>query len=79
MMRLSVDFENPSQQWWESGGRELWEAITEAFDGSKVVLDDDLARSWLADASRIPGWHGGPEHAPHPIVAAPVAEDEEFL
>jgi hypothetical protein len=77
MTRLSVDFEHTSRTWWESGGQTLWDAITEGFDGSSVVVDDDLARSWLAEASRIAGWDDGHEYAPHPIVARPVDEDEE--
>ncbi len=77
MTRLSVDFEHTSRTWWDSGGQALWEAITEGFDGSSVVVDDDLAHSWLAEASRISGWDDGSEYAPHPIVARPVAEDEE--
>jgi hypothetical protein len=77
MTRLSVDFEHTSRTWWENGGDALWEAITEGFDGSSVVVDDDLARSWLAEASRVAGWNDGNEYAPHPIVARPVNEDEE--
>ncbi len=77
MRRLSVDFENGSSTWWDSGGRELWEGIAEGFDGSSVTLDDDLAESWLAEASKIAGWEDGPEYAPHPIRMAPLADDEE--
>ena len=32
MVRLAIDFENSSRTWWESGGRALWESITEGFD-----------------------------------------------
>ena len=56
MVRLAVDFENPSRQWWDGGGRELWEGITEDFDGHSVVLEESLADSWLAAARKIPGW-----------------------
>jgi hypothetical protein len=79
MVRLSVDFENPSRIWWERGGSELWDGITEGFDGSAVVLDDDIAESWLAEARRIPGWDGGPEYAPHPIAVSNVDEDDPSL
>jgi hypothetical protein len=78
MKRLSVDFEHTSRTWWESGGQELWDGITEGFDGSSVVVDDDLARSWLAEAGRLPGWEDGTEYAPHPIRCSEVDEDEEF-
>jgi hypothetical protein len=76
MIRLSVDFEHPLRTWWERGGQELWEGIIEGFEDTSVVLDDDLAESWLAEARRIPGWDAGPDYARHPIVARPLAEDE---
>jgi hypothetical protein len=78
VIRLSVDFEHPSRTWWENGGQELWDGVVGGFEESKVVLDDDLAASWLARARAIPGWNDGPEYARHPIAATPVAEDEEF-
>ena len=77
MIKLSVDFEHPSREWWESGGQELWDGVTG--DGeSSAVLDDDVAESWLREARKIPGWDGGPDYAPHPIAASAVAEDDEF-
>ena len=79
MLRLSVDFECTGRTWWEGGGRDLWESITEGFDGPSVVLDDDLAESWLARARLLPGWSEGPDYAPHPIAVSAVAEDEEFI
>lgn len=75
LTRLAVDFEHPSRTWWESGGRELWEAITEGFGENAVVLDAEVAESWLAEARRVQGWEDGPEHAPHPIAAGPVEGD----
>jgi hypothetical protein len=77
LIRLSVDFEFASRTWWESGGRDLWEGIAEGFDGSSVVLDEGLARSWLEQAQRIPGWSEGPDYAPHPVAAVAVEEDED--
>jgi len=77
LIKLSVDFEHPSREWWESGGQELWDGVTG--DGeSSAVLDDDVAESWLREARKIPGWDGGPDYAPHPIAASAVAEDDEF-
>jgi len=77
MLRLSVDFENTAQSWWDAGGRDLWEGIIEGFDNNSVVLDDSLAESWLASARKLPGWDDGPEYAPHPITIAAVDEFEE--
>jgi hypothetical protein len=76
MVRLSVDFECPARDWWKNGGQELWEAITEGFDGSKVIVDDDLAASWLAEAAAVSGWADGPSYAPHPIRAEPVNPED---
>ena len=78
MVRLAVDFEHTSRTWWESGGDELWEGITEGFDGSAVVVDEDLAESWLNAARTIEGWDDGPEYAPHPISMSTLAEDEPY-
>ena len=78
MVRLAIDFENPATEWWESGGRDLWDALIEGFDNNDVVLESGLAESWLAQAATITGWEGGPEWAPHPIFSKPIDEDEEF-
>jgi len=79
MTRLALDFENTSRTWWENGGEALWNGIADEPDASSVVVDDDLARSWLAEASRIAGWDEGTDYAPHPIVATPLADDEPDL
>ena len=78
MLRLAIDFECPAPIWWEKGGRELWESITEGFDGSSVVLDDSIAASWLERARQLPGWDDGPEYAPHPVTVSTVNEDEDL-
>ncbi len=77
LLRLAIDFENPAETWWENGGRELWESVAEGFDTSNVVLEGSIARSWLAQAERIPGWSEGPDYAPHPIVIKTVDADED--
>ena len=78
MVRLAIDFENPGKQWWESGGRDLWDALIEGFDNNAVVLEQGLAESWLTQAAAIPGWTGGPEWAPHPVRIKQINEDEEL-
>ena len=75
MIKLAIDFEHPSRQWWDSGGQELWDGIVEEMGASSVVTDDDIARSWLAQASALPGWDGGPEFAPHPIQSRSLEDD----
>jgi hypothetical protein len=76
MKKLSIDFEFSSRAWWENGGQALWDALTEGFDGSRVIVDDDLAASWLVQAGAIAGWNDGAEYAPHPIRASELSEDE---
>lgn len=75
-VRLAIDFENPSKEWWEAGGQELWEGLAEAPDASSVVVDSELARSWIEQARRLPGWDAGPEFAPHPVRAIELAHDD---
>ena len=77
-MRLAVDFEHASRTWWEAGGRELWDAITEGFGENAVLLEATVAESWLAEARQLEGWSDGPEHAPHPIAASSVEGDLEW-
>jgi hypothetical protein len=79
VIKLAIDFEFPSRDWWENGGQQLWEAVADAPDAAKVVVDEELAESWLAQAARIDGWHDGAEYAPHPVRAVPLAEDDEDL
>lgn len=76
MVKLSVDFEHGSRTWWQAGGQELWEGLTGGFEESSVVVDDDVARSWLAEAAQLSGWSDGPAFAPHPIAAQTLAEDD---
>lgn len=79
MKKLAIDFECPSRTWWESGGQDLWDAVAEGFDGSSVLVDDNLADSWLEQARAIPGWAEGHEYAPHPVRADEVDPEDEYL
>ena len=78
MVRLAIDFENPSPEWWESGGRDLWEAILEGFDNDSVVVDRGIAESWFAEAAKLPGWDEGFEFSPYPICIKEIDEDEDL-
>ena len=77
LVRLSIDFENTARHWWDSGGRELWESLLDEPDAGNVVVDEAIARSWLAQAAGIAGWDEGPEFAPHPVRPSDVADDED--
>jgi hypothetical protein len=77
IVRLAIDFENQATEWWESGGRELWEALVEDFDAGSVIVDSALAESWLGQAASLPGWDAGTEFSRHPVFIRPIDEDEE--
>ena len=44
-----------------------------------MLIDENLANSWLEEAKRIPGWDEGPEYAPHPIRSETVDPEDEIL
>lgn len=77
MVRLAVDFENPGTEWWNSGGRDLWEALAQGFEENAVVVEFSIANSWLSQAAQVPGWEGGPEFSPNPICLREINDDEE--
>ena len=77
LVKLAIDYEFESREWWDQGGQELWDAIN---DGSgAVLLDEDVAESWLTQAASVPGWDAGPEYAPHPIAQSSVDEEDAAL
>lgn len=78
-MRLAIDFEFSSRTWWDNGGQQLWDALAESFEGSGVVVDRDLAESWLVQAGQIEGWSDGPDYAPHPVRMLEIDEDDADL
>ncbi|MEE2665772.1 MAG: hypothetical protein VX681_16785 [Myxococcota bacterium] len=78
MIRLSIDFECSAEEWWENGGRDLWESLAEGFDNNDVLLDEPIAQSVMAQAAQLPGWESGHDHAPHPLRLEDVDEDEEL-
>lgn len=77
MLKLAIDHEFGSRTWWQSGGQSLWDAISDG--AGAVVLEDDIARSWLRQAAEIPGWADGHDFAPHPVAAVPFGDDEPEL
>lgn len=79
LVRLAIDYEFSSREWWEKGGQDLWEAIADASGAAVVILDDALADSWLAQARSLPGWNDGRDYAPHPVAVSPADEEDEAL
>ncbi len=76
MVRLAIDFENQSREWWDNGGQDLWDSIIEGFENNAVLLDESLAESWIAHAKQIPGWDNGHPYSPNPVVLQAVDDDE---
>ena len=68
MVRLAIDFENPEPRVVGIGrARTSGMPLIEGFDNNDALVDRSIADSWLAEAAKLPGWHGGPEFstAPH--------------
>lgn len=79
LIRLVIDYEFSSREWWEGGGQDLWEALADTSGTAVVVLEESLADAWLDQARALPGWNDGPEYAPHPVAASPADEEDEAI
>ena len=79
LVRLAIDYEFSSREWWDAGGQDLWEALADTGETAVVVLEETLADSWLAQARALPGWNDGHEYAPHPVAVSPADEEDEAL
>ena len=68
---FSVDEENSAEDWWTAArkAKHMPPALRPLFDtnGSMVVVDAHDAPAILAWCKALPGWEGGPRHAPHPL------------
>lgn len=73
MYTVSIDYENNAEEWWENGGRELWNAFvspTTWISEQKVIGREVVV--FLEVAKQIPGWDAGPEHAKYPFFVTEV-------
>ena len=78
MVRLKIDFEFSSRVWWKNGGQALWNGIAEVFDDNSILVEENIASSWLAKAKFIEGWNEGTDYAPHPVVVVDAGDDVGF-
>ena len=69
MRRIAIDYECPSPEWWEAGGRDLWDSLIDGFGETSVVLDDGVAESILAQAAVYRAGRGAERSTP-PIRCA---------
>jgi hypothetical protein len=79
MVVLRVDDRNLATAWWEAlearlrMNPEAVPGVLRRLVGRSDHLEVDLAeaRAALAWAAGLPGWEGGPRHAPHPLRMQP--------
>lgn len=64
---LAIDTENNAEEWWDEGGRELWQKYSPEMEDS-IELPKSKANIFLDQAKKIKGWNKGPKYAPYPIV-----------
>jgi hypothetical protein len=72
---LVVDEENNAELWWAAARASACtpaciEGWVQAASFDPVELTAAEAEEVLAWAQSLPGWDGGPEHAPHPLLFA---------
>lgn len=71
IVTFSVDEENNAETWWTAARASKWvpSALRPLLytNGSMVVVDASDAPAILAWCKSLPGWEGGPRHAPHPL------------
>jgi len=51
-------------------------AVQLAMSDPTLISLTETWRTWLLQAEQIPGWHDGPDYAPHPVVMRPLEADE---
>lgn len=70
MPKIIVDYENNAEDWW-TAAREAFvfeEPIRALAKDGEVIVDQEQADQFLSWARSLPGWNGGPKHAPHPLL-----------
>ena len=78
-VRVVVDWDNNAEEWWDAARAAKEPTMThDARRRLRVLLgvgSDDTIRLTLMDATKLlawaealPGWRGGPSHAPNPLV-----------
>lgn len=73
-MRIHVDEENAAPEFWtavqvmiEQAPEEIREWLGGCLPGDQIIVPDELAGAIRAWCESMPGWHGGPDYAPHPL------------
>lgn len=70
---IAVDYENNSDAWWQaaraaSDAPAAIRPLLAVGGADSVEVAADELPALLAWCAALPGWDGGPEHAPHPVT-----------
>lgn len=78
MVRLVIDMKNNAEEWWDGGGRDLWDMVNQQYDGTwgEVILPRENAEQFLLYAKKIPGWKSKSAISSVPIMMYDVDDDE---
>ena len=73
MVKVQVDYENNAEEWWEAardaaGAPAGIVSLLDNVGQDSVYLSDTAAEDVRRWAASLPGWDGGPEYAPHPLI-----------
>lgn len=74
---IAVDEENNAEEFWQEvgdhGGGSFADPINALLRDGKVTVSAEQKSQLLSHLRSFAGWHGGPAHAPHPVI---VTESE---
>lgn len=74
MYFFAIDNENNAEAWWDAAREQVescpvWAGrLLIEGGGSSAQLSELEAKMFRRWCESLPGWDGGPDHAPHPIV-----------
>lgn len=74
---IRFDFENNSEEFYDALRDTVGsfaEPVRELFENDSIVVDAEQRDQLMSHFRRLPGWNGGPSHAPHPLI---VRESED--
>lgn len=70
-VEFAVDEENSGDEWWDAArDADAPDGLVDLIDGTDTdaTLSGEDAVAALAWCQSLPGWNGGPEYAPHPLI-----------
>ena len=71
--RITIDYENNAEEWWDGGGRALWkQLVSPDFWLDEKIVSGEILDAFLDAAEKIPGYSDGPEYAENPFCVSVV-------